>query len=316
MRIRLKDSEIAGFQLFLVRLPCGWLAMNRQPGTRVEFNGWKSDQRLLRAGDVLRLASTWLAFSSPAPISQPMPPIPGIWVERVVPGMPTVRSLGSAPTSIQSSRPSVCVFELPGGREVSSRGEALRIGSSVLCDVRLADPAIAPVQALITWQLDGVHLVNLAGPGLKLANGQPATDHVLRHGEVLRFGDVVVHVRLEGDATAPARLRAAEELTHPPRMALTVVAGPQKGQSAVLPPGEPAVLGRHSECDFSFPTDPYMSRRHLQLIARGGTVEAKDLGSRHGFAIGQTTHTDSATARVGEVLRVGQSFFLVHYELT
>ena len=98
-------------------------------------------------------------------------------------------------------------------------------------------------------------------------------------------------------------------------MALSIVAGPNKGQAAVLPSGQPVILGRHSDCDLSIPADPYMSRRHLQIVARPGSIEAKDLGSRHGFAVGQTTCTDTAEARFGDVLRVGQSYFLVHYEL-
>lgn len=119
---------------------------------------------------------------------------------------------------------------------------------------------------------------------------------------------------MEGDPTAPARLRAAEAAASPCRMALAIVAGPNKGQCAVLPPGQPVVLGRHSDCDLSIPSDPYMSRRHLQLVSREGSIEAKDLGSRHGFSVGQTTSTDTSVARLGDVLRVGQSYFLVHYE--
>ena len=122
-------------------------------------------------------------------------------------------------------------------------------------------------------------------------------------------------MRISGDPTAPARLRAAEESAGPRRMALTIVAGPNKGQAAVLPAGQPVILGRHSDCDLSIPSDPYMSRRHLQIVASRDSIEAKDLGSRHGFVIGQATCTDTAVARFGDVLRVGQSYFLVHHEL-
>jgi pSer/pThr/pTyr-binding forkhead associated (FHA) protein len=157
--------------------------------------------------------------------------------------------------------------------------------------------------------------MNLVGSPITLADGKPVADKLLSHGDSLRFGAAGFHIRIEGDATAPARLRAAEEAANPRRMAVTVVAGPNKGQGAVLPTGQPIILGRHSDCDLSIPSDPYMSRRHLQIVSRQGSIEAKDLGSRHGFAVGQTTCTDTSTARLGDVLRVGQSYLLVHYEL-
>jgi serine/threonine protein kinase/pSer/pThr/pTyr-binding forkhead associated (FHA) protein len=315
MRIRLKDSAVAGYQLFLVRLGNRWLALNRQPGTVVEFNGWKADQRLLKPGDLIHVGATWLAFAGPAGTQVSATPIPGRWPDRVGPAMQTIRSGGSASTSIQSPRTTIAVLELPDGREFTSRGEALRIGSSPLCDVRIADPSVLPVHALIAWQLDGLHLINVSGTTLTLGDGRHVTDHTLAVGDAFRIGESLVHFRMDGDPTAPGRLRAADELTNPPRMALTIAAGPQKGQSGTLPTGEPATLGRHSECDYCIASDPYMSRRHLELTARAGTVEVKDLGSRHGFAIGQTNHTDTAQARIGDVIRVGQSYLLVHQEI-
>jgi pSer/pThr/pTyr-binding forkhead associated (FHA) protein/tRNA A-37 threonylcarbamoyl transferase component Bud32 len=315
MRIRLKDPGVAGFQLFLVRLPCGWLAMNRQPGTRLEFNGLKADQRLLRPGDLLRAGSTWLAFSGPALSSDALPPIPGHWPDRVGLGMQTVKSGGSTPTRAQAAQAALCALELPGSIDVVTRGEPLRVGSSPLCEVRLAGAAVAPIHALIFWQTDGPHMVNLVGSPITLADSRPVADQLLGHGDRVRLGGSEFQIRMEGDPTAPARLRAAEGAAGPRRMALTIVAGPNKGQAAVLPTGQPVILGRHSDCDLSIPADPYMSRRHLQIVSRQGSIEAKDLGSRHGFAVGQTTSTDTATARLGDVLRVGQSYFLVHFEL-
>jgi len=99
-------------------------------------------------------------------------------------------------------------------------------------------------------------------------------------------------------------------------MAMTVVAGPQKGHTATLQTGQPMILGRHSDCDMSIATDPYMSRRHLQLTSAEGAVEVNDLGSRHGFAIGQTTVSGTGTARLGDVLHVGQTYFLIHFDLS
>jgi pSer/pThr/pTyr-binding forkhead associated (FHA) protein/tRNA A-37 threonylcarbamoyl transferase component Bud32 len=315
MRIRLKDPGVAGYQLFLVRLPCGWLAINRQPGSRVVVNGLNVEQRLLRPGDVLCVGSTWLAFSG-LPVSRDaMPPIPGHWPERVGLGTQAVKSRGSTPTRNPTSQAALCVLELPGAIEVVTRGEPLRIGASPLCEVWLMDAAVAPIHALLVWQTDGPHLVNLVGSPITLADGRPVADQLIGNGDSIRFGESEIHVRTEGDLKAPARVRAAEQAAGLRRMALSIVAGPNKGQAAVLPTGQPVILGRHSDCDLSIPSDPYMSRRHLEIVSREGSIEAKDLGSRHGFAVGQTTSTDTGTARLGDVLRVGQSYFLVHYEL-
>ncbi len=315
MRIRLKAPAVAGYHLFLIRLPCGWLAITRQAGARLEVNGWPVHQHLLKPDDVLRIGSTWMAFTgAPAP-TDPLPPIPGHWPERVGLTGQTVKSGGSTPTHAHAQRSAVCVFELPDGQEFTTRGEPMRIGSSSLCEMFLRDSAIAPVQALVAWKLDGPHVIDLTGAQIKQKAGKPESDLLLSGGESLSIGSTWIHTRIEGDPQAPARQRAADEATAQRRMALTIVAGAQKGQAAILPPGQPIILGRHSDCELSIASDPYISRRHLQIIARDTQIDAKDLGSRHGFAVGQTTSSDTAIAKIGDVLRVGQTYFLVHYEL-
>jgi len=315
MRIRLRDPAAAPNQLFLVRLACGWLAMNRQPGTRVEVNGWKTDQRLLRPGDVLHFGSTWLLYSGPPPSTESAPPIPGRWRDVVGVNTQTVQSGGSAATQVPNTRPAVCVCEFPNGHTVRTQGEPLRLGSTRLCNVQLDDASVAPVHALIAWRPDGPHLFALNGSSIPTDEGDASDDHVLWNGFNFELGAVEVHVRMEGDPTAPARARAAAESSTPRRHALTIAAGPQKGQSAILPNGQPVVLGRHSDCELAIATDPYMSRRHLQFISRGDQLEVADLGSRHGFAVGPTTMTTTAIARLGDVIRVGQHYLLLHIEL-
>ncbi len=314
MRIRLKDPAIAAYQMLIVRLPCGWLVMNRPPGV-FEVNGRKTDQRLLHTGDVVHVGATWLAFAGPPPSSDPLPPIPGHWVSRMEPRKSTVKGGGSG-TRLEFQRPVTCTLELPGGAKYVTHGEPLRIGTSSLCEIRLHDASIAPVQAFIAWQSDGPHVINVTGSQIRLSDGQVVMDHLLMHGDRLLVGSATVRVQIAGDPLAPGRQAATAEHGNPRRMAMTVVAGPYKGHTATLQTGQPMILGRHSDCDMTIATDPYMSRRHLQLTTGDGAVEIKDLGSRHGFAIGQTTISGTGTARLGDVLHVGQTYFLIHFDLS
>jgi pSer/pThr/pTyr-binding forkhead associated (FHA) protein len=296
-------------------LPSGWLVVNRQPGTTLEVNAWPMDQRLLRPGDVLHCGATWLAFDAPLATAEPMPPVPGNWRRVVGPGTATVQSAGSV-TEVQTVRPGECTLVAPDGRVITSTAEPLRIGTTRLCQIRMEDPDVAPVHAMVAWQTDGPHLYDLSGTGVRLADGRTGGNHLLHHGDAIRLGSNVVPVRIKGDATSVARAWLSRDAADPRRMAVTIVAGPQKGQTALLPVGQALVLGRHSDCDLCIAADPYISRRHLELTAGAGQLEVRDLGSRHGFAVGPNTSTTTAVARPGDVVKVGQSYLLVHMELT
>jgi adenylate cyclase len=72
-------------------------------------------------------------------------------------------------------------------------------------------------------------------------------------------------------------------------------------QSFELPPGRSVVVGRGLGTDIPI-YDPTISRRHAELIARGDTVEVRDLGSSNGtcingsrIATGRLTANDSVT---------------------
>jgi serine/threonine-protein kinase len=315
MKIRLDDPAVARYQLFLVRLPCGWLAMDPQPNSLFEVNGWDTKQRVLQPADLIRVGATWLAFAGPPGKPEPLPPIPGHWLERSGPRAATVRSGGSVATQVQSQPAATCALELPGGRKFCTRGQPLRIGSSSLCEVPLDDAAAAPFQALVAWQEDGPHLINLTGDLVRLVGGQIVRDRLLQDGDLIQIGATPVRVRVEGDPQEPARMRDGIEGSGSDRFALTILTGSQKGQTAVLPHGQAIVLGRHPECDVLVMPDPHVSRRHLELTAGSTGVEVKDLGRRSGFFLNQVHYPESAIARLGDVLVVGKTSLLVHYEL-
>lgn len=79
---------------------------------------------------------------------------------------------------------------------------------------------------------------------------------------------------------------------------------------AVLSATGMALLGRSSSCDVTFSKDDQISRRHLKLEAREGSLFVSDLGSTYGTRInGKTVGADPALLRQGDVLGMGTSTF-------
>lgn len=314
MKIRLNDPGVARYQLFLVRLPCGWLAINPVPNSQMLVNGCLTKQRVLRPADLLRVGGTWLAYAGPAEASESLAPIPGRWPELVPPKAQTIKSGDSDATRVDSPTATACVLELAGGEKFTTRGQPLRIGTSPLCEVRLSDSTAAPVQALVSWQADGPHLINVANGIVRLVGGADLTDRLLQDGDLLQVSATPIRVRLAGDPLVPGR-RWAAAVAAPSRFGLTILTGKQKGQTAVLPADQTVTLGRHSDCEVILSADSFVSRRHLKLSASETEIDLKDFGSRGGFFINQTHYTDAAVARLGDVVVVGRTSMLVHLEL-
>jgi pSer/pThr/pTyr-binding forkhead associated (FHA) protein len=314
MKIRIDDSSIAQFQLFLVRLPCGWLAMNPQLNPQVAFNGWPQRQHVLRPGDLLHLGATWLAFAGPGGMAEPLTLIPGRWPERAIPLGKTIRTGGSLTLFEAPSSPTACTLECTGGQKYCTRGQPLRIGSSPLCEVRLNDATVAPFQALLTWRTDGPHLISVSGAAVRKIAGDTITDSLLHDGDLLQIGSFPIRTRVEGDLSEPGR-RWAEATSSPGRFAMTVLTGPQRGQTAVIPAGQSLSVGRHSDCDIVIASDSFVSRRHAEITASASEIDVKDLGSRGGFFLNQAHFTNTAVARLGDVVVLGKTSLLVHHEV-
>ncbi len=316
MTIRIEDPCVARFQMFLVRLPCGWIAINPDPTSSMEINGQERSQHLLRGGDAIRLGGTWLALVGPDPgQDRALELLAGRWPERVAEKLPTEKCTGSSVTAPGDPASTACTIGLPGGGRVVSRGQPLRIGRASLCDVRINEESIEPLQAIIIWQQDGPHLINLGSAGVVCElGGNEIRDRLLRDGDLIQVGSQVFKVSLTGDPLEPARQQRAA-MSVPIRFAITVLRGPDEGRSAVLPAGQALVLGRQHDCDIIIRGDQHVSRHHLKLMATGRDVDIQDLGSRNGFFINQTPYNGRAVARLGHLLRIGKTILLVHYEL-
>jgi pSer/pThr/pTyr-binding forkhead associated (FHA) protein/tRNA A-37 threonylcarbamoyl transferase component Bud32 len=315
MKIRLDDPTVARYQLFLVNLPLGWLAINPQEGAAVRFNGWEARQRVLRRGDTVLVGKTWLVFTGPAPPSRDLGRLAGRWSSAIAADEPTVKSRSNELTQLASNPPAACSIEIPGAPGVVSYGQPLRIGSAPICDVRLVGSGVAPIHAVVVWQADGPHLFNLAVDLDTSVNDQPVLERLLADGDRLQVGCVPTRVRLQGELGVPARVRRAVTPPAPRALGLTVLTGPQKGQTAVLKPGQAYHLGRVSDSDVTLTHDPHVSRKHLEVTATGDTLQIRDQGSRSGFFLNQVHFAETAEARLGDVLVIGKTSLLVHQEI-
>lgn len=72
----------------------------------------------------------------------------------------------------------------------------------------------------------------------------------------------------------------------------------------IVPPAQPAVLGRNPDCDLVV-GDASVSRRHAELLAQGDALVVADLGSRNGTFI-EGTRVDRAKVTRGQQVRFGR----------
>jgi len=84
---------------------------------------------------------------------------------------------------------------------------------------------------------------------------------------------------------------------------ITVLAGPESGQSLTLEQGAQAIIGRGPDCNLRL-TDSGVSRQHTRIFEKDGGFYAQDLGSTNGTFVGEhriSTHplSDNDVVRVG-----------------
>lgn len=89
------------------------------------------------------------------------------------------------------------------------------------------------------------------------------------------------------------------------KLSLTVIAGPDQGNSFELPVGKTLVLGRGDQADIRV-NDPAVSRTHFEASNQGDGLLVADRGSRSGlFVDGNKVETASVSA--GAVLQFGDT---------
>jgi pSer/pThr/pTyr-binding forkhead associated (FHA) protein len=203
-------------------------------------------------------------------------------------------------------------------------GDRIVLGRGTFADVRLPDPSVSARHATIR-AVDGDYQLFDEGStngtfvgGVRLAMQTPRS---LRSGDVIRLGRVWVEVRTEPApltqdlplATRDLAFRLVEDamraLGDNTAPTVSVVEGPDLGLSVRLADeGHVYVVGRGETCELSL-HDPDASRDHVQLVRRGSSVLAQDLGGKNRAALGESwLPTDRAVAwRRPAMLRVGRT---------
>src|SRR5436853_1001467 len=87
-------------------------------------------------------------------------------------------------------------------------------------------------------------------------------------------------------------------------MARLVVVEGKKPGVAVEVGQAPLAVGRLSSCELPI-DEPQASRRHFEVLRRGGSVWVKDLGSKNGTYLNDSRLIGEAALRDGDRLRVG-----------
>ena len=89
------------------------------------------------------------------------------------------------------------------------------------------------------------------------------------------------------------------------KLTLTVIAGPDQGQSFELPAGQTMVLGRGDQADIRV-NDPAVSRTHFEASNQGDELLVADSGSRSGLFVDGAKVT-TANVAVGAIIQVGDT---------
>ncbi len=95
----------------------------------------------------------------------------------------------------------------------------------------------------------------------------------------------------------------------PEPFVLTVVKGPDQGQTFALDGSQPSrlLLGQGPACDIRL-SDRTVSRRHVALDVEGGRVRVSDLGSKNGTRVNGVKIVE-AWAQGGETIQAGSTVF-------
>jgi hypothetical protein len=87
---------------------------------------------------------------------------------------------------------------------------------------------------------------------------------------------------------------------------LTILSGELEGQSIKLEEGETSI-GRSSKCAIKLTEDTDVSREHVKLTMKQGTVMAEDCGSTHGTRLNESEMHGTVSLTLGDVLQVGRT---------
>jgi predicted component of type VI protein secretion system len=97
------------------------------------------------------------------------------------------------------------------------------------------------------------------------------------------------------------------------QVAIEIKSGPSTGQSVTVPPGQPFLIGRLTECDMAIQDDAAISRQHCQIDVTPQHTRLRNISSNGTRVNGQETET--CDIHDGDELTMGDStVLLIHIQ--
>jgi pSer/pThr/pTyr-binding forkhead associated (FHA) protein len=178
------------------------------------------------------------------------------------------------------------------------------IGRGDGCEVRLPDASVSHRHASIRQRGTDYIVVDegstngtFVGP-VRLSAQSP---RVLRTGDLVRVGRIWLEIRIEQVPPTQHAALATKEIAlglvagalasqgELSAVRVRVVEGPDAGRELeIIEPDRPHVLGRVGNVDLAL-DDADVSRRHVELVRKGGQLRVRDLGSKNGTRLGDRT---------------------------
>lgn len=202
--------------------------------------------------------------------------------------------------------------------------QSVVLGRGASCDVRLPDPSVSHRHASLRAQgMDFVLLDEGSTNGTFVGGVRVAarTSRIVRSGDMVRLGRVWIELTLDqspvtrdvGAATRDMALalvsQALAAMGVDPTATLRVVEGRDQGVTlALAEEGRVYTLGRGAECDLPL-ADADASREHTQVMRRGAVITVRDLGSKNGTWLGETSLAPDREAvwRPALMVRIGRT---------
>lgn len=204
-----------------------------------------------------------------------------------------------------------------------AKSREITVGRAPGCTIRLDDPAVSRLHAIISFRDNHWVLEKKSGGGQLTVNGTDVQDAILLGGEEIAVDKFAVRVEMGAAGAAvgvdapggglSADLAAAGAAVEGDRTRFASVSANalfrfEPGSASVaefMMRGEVAVFGRASNCDVIL-TDKRASRKHLEIRRQGLAFFIKDLNSANGTLVNGKKITEAELVP-GDVIEVGDN---------
>lgn len=207
----------------------------------------------------------------------------------------------------------VTEFEQSGDKEIT-------IGRAPGCAVRLDDPSISRLHALVRAQGGSWVLERKASFGAVLLNGQEVENAPLEGGEEITIGKFVLRIDMDeksGESSVgtpslagdPGLYQEDDGRTKFVSSGVNGLFRFEPGSANVsefLLQGEVALFGRGSNCDVVL-TEKKASRKHCEVRKQGLSFFLKDLNSANGTLVNGTPVNGEVELVPGDVIQIGEA---------